>query len=123
METVKQSDEEYVRGVWEHPWVYEGKRKLDLKIQYPVHFEGATKDGMGPLWSAAAAFTRERLEEVRELRYGLSLLKLLHSNYLNTPKEEQNPHDHVADQNAIGRTIARLESTLADKLTGMKAGA
>jgi len=74
-------------------------------------------------WSAARAFTEKRLEQIRLLKYELSLQRLCLANYDSTPIDQRNPHDHDDDRNAVARTIARLDSILADLQRGMTAPA
>lgn len=58
--------------------------------------------------------------KIAELKYELSLQRLLLENFDRAPLSQRNPHDHDMDKDAIRRTIGRLESQLADLLRGFK---
>jgi hypothetical protein len=48
------TDREYVESVWEESRLYHGARKMELKLKWPIRFEGSTKEGELPLYAAAA---------------------------------------------------------------------
>jgi hypothetical protein len=107
------SDEEFVRSVW---------RKVHVTKQrnhrpYWVH-STTTYLGNGPfgteseMWSAAAAFTRERLESVRQVEEEIEWIQdcIDMSGIVH-------PERGIPEQRRI---LARLESIRADLKRGMK---
>jgi hypothetical protein len=109
------SDEEYVRGVWEEAnagddaagvlagpyWVciYDRKR----------WFYGHTE---ADAWSAAAEFTRNRLEQIKQVEEEIRLLQSMVILLRSEPMDATAP--------VYRRTIARLEAALAELRKGMK---
>ena len=106
--------EQKVRAVWERVFVCDGSYR-----SYPsgtILFNWANHRFYDfPSWDAALAFTEARLEEIRQLRYEISLQKLL-----LRVKGEWGLMDGDADRAAVARTITRLESILADLTAGMR---
>ena len=119
-------NEKFVRSVWEH-MIY---RDSALSVPCGPHYVilSSRENGWGKVfggfyrrtkkeaWSAAADFTRQRLEEVRQVRYEISLLKLIHV------QGGWGEIDGEADKAAILRTVSRLESVFIEKTHGMKEG-
>jgi hypothetical protein len=119
------SDEEFVRSVW---------RKVHVTKQrnhrpYWVH-STTTYLGNGPfgteseMWSAAAAFTRERQEQVRQAEFDIDHVtkfrdavgRCCHEH----PYTSQTLDVEIPNLQSWQRILARLESIRADLKRGMK---
>jgi hypothetical protein len=118
------TDQEYVKEYWE------SVRYADTAISvlagphyvilpdYPAKRQfAAYRHTAEEAWSAAAEYTRNRLEEIRKIKYEISLLELIHAQ---GDRSEWHPMDHEDDQDALLRTVSRLEAILADLKRGMK---
>jgi hypothetical protein len=130
METVKQSEEEFVRGVWE--WVIVRKRDDRLEWEWfgSLTFQAGPllRDTEAEAWSAAAAYTRERLEQVRQVTREIEVCGRWSHTYTMRVTDSYLPNKYnivgpVRDFIACTRICARLEAELASLTAGMKAGA
>ena len=69
-------------------------------------------------WSAAAEFTRKRQQEIADVKYEISLQRLILSSHES--QEWHNPQDWEIDKAALQRTIARLQSAMTELTRGWK---
>ncbi len=106
------TDEEYMRSVW--GWVrqrfsepHEGYAQGVYVIEIPMQ-KFSHKD-IAAAWSAAAAFTRERLDQIKLLHRDIATIRV-DLGFAKT--------DHT--QGTYSRVIARLESELKSLTAGMK---
>lgn len=124
------SDEEFVRAHWEQPELTdhticcaedESDAPYRVQIGLIVCKWAASPEGA---WSAAAAYTRERLEEVRQLRREVDYMRRewqTVSVWVDVDMTDGNSDvDGVRDLHVCSRILSRLESILADKLRGMR---
>lgn len=109
--TDQMSREEYVRSRWdlvhECDGPYMGYQKGTILVQ-EVRYQWA----VFPSWSAAKDFTVRREDEIRQLREEIRLLRGMIALLQSEPGDETAP--------VYRRTIARLESALAELQKGMK---
>lgn len=105
------TDEETVKAAWVNigEYDYGGSTKYVYLADAPREFSGT---GKAKAWAAAADFTRDRQEQIRQVREEINLL--LSMVILLTTE----PGDLTAP--IYERTIARLESILTDMRKGMK---
>jgi len=120
------TDEEYVRSRWEQVSVtdwYAGQpcsvEAWSVQLYRWTSRIGNTATD-AKMWANALEFTRECERKIAELKWEISLQKLLLSNADALPQEERNPHDHDADRDAIARTVGRLEEIMTNLQLGMK---
>ena len=75
-------------------------------------------------WSAAAEFTRNRLEEIRQVDEEIRLLKGYNKSNKscseNSFSELRSREQHTTSFITVGRTIVRLQAALAELKRGMK---
>jgi hypothetical protein len=104
-------DEEFVRAHWEEPTYFRPAHVINVSSGYTQDsvVSGESEDAA---WSAAAEFTRERLEQIRQIKQEMSLLGGMVVLLSVEPGDETAP--------IYQRTIARLEAALADLKRGMK---
>jgi len=122
-------DEKFVRDHWE--WVlvgeaqpYAGYKEHEFVWQLPGHkcYEGY--ESKEKVWSAAAEFTRERLEQIRQVEEEFTVLDIDQGN--NWRDACKIPDFSMLRGFAFtqyvrrARTMSRLESILADLKRGMK---
>lgn len=116
MVQVKQTDEEFVRGVWEKvqrhdqrhmhqsPNEWHGYVIVDTGISEVMIGSGTRKEA----WLAAAEFTRDRLEDVQELREEMREVEFISGPFSGERGESWK------------RILARLNAELARLTAGMK---
>lgn len=134
-ETVVLSDEQFVREHWSDRLfdnglhLYEGARSFHLRLgQRKFDFTQKTKQ---ECWSAARAFTEDRLEQIRQVEEELSLLygqraslgewiahKLLDLEFNQIDAQEV--PIRVRQLHRTERIIARIETTRDDLKRSMR---
>jgi hypothetical protein len=128
----RMTDEQFVREHWEridaHDWVnhINGDTGFLIAIE-PSCEDGSIGIGMefheeakpkSQAWSAAAEFTRDRLEEIRQLEEEIAMVRgdrddmLRHINFHEL--------EWIVECARWSRILARLESALEDLKKGMK---
>jgi hypothetical protein len=130
------TDEELVRANWD--WVqvrlakpFEGIAKGKWMARLPMlPFSHHGFNTEAEAWAAAASFTRERLEQVRQLERELLIQHNLRDMYARDTKACINWTCSILGRGlegawatcayTVGRTILRLESALADLKRDMK---
>ena len=108
----------FVTGVWEG--ISEDMNESHILDTYPILLRFWTTEQ----WTAAAAFTRERLEEIRQVKEEIAWLKMI------TPSEQTwksctwMTSDRAFDYGVFGargnRILAREQSALAELVRGIK---
>jgi len=96
------TDEEYVRSRWKKAYQYQSLSGVPF-IQFGPHALAT--------WSAAAEFTRQREEEIRQLLEEIAQAK----RWIDLDLRKS-----IHNMDASYRILARLESALAELLKGMK---
>lgn len=119
----EQRVEQRVRAVWRFFNYSEPDADCDIAIVQIVTSRGVnefTDKDPKMAWDAALVFTESRLEEVRQLREEIALLRqycdwcgIIDSGY---PLGHQDAKDNAR----MNRTVSRLESILAEKTAGMR---
>jgi hypothetical protein len=130
------TNEEYVQSVW--GWVqvrlaepFEGVAKGKWVVRIPLlPFSQVGFDTEDAAWSAAAEYTFEHMEKVRQLREEIGLLRKqkIHGRTI-VQGAILNPHyayflkEQVIDLARLCRTLSRLETELTALVQGMKGAA
>ena len=97
---MSQSDEEFVRGVWKPVYRYQSLSGVSM-IQFGSHSLQT--------WEEAAAYTRERLEQIRQVEEEVELIEGGLKEILPT-----------STLDALERILVREQAALADLKRGMK---
>lgn len=106
------TDEEFVRANWVE--VYNDGYSVRLILPEALWIEAPKFSGALSRWSAAAAFTTERLEEIRQLREEIALVADWKDGTLGMGRES------TIERCRWARILIRLETTLADLKRGMR---
>lgn len=122
-------DETFVRANWKYIRVHEQATTHEVRKDWHgyVFVDAITREillGSGnrtERWVAAADFTRDRLEEIRQLRRDVSGVNRTLSNLgtLITERDEDCASS-VRAWCSAARILARLEAQLAELMKGMK---
>lgn len=116
-------DEEFVREHWKHISYHEPFVRID-QIEAD-HYDDRTCVG----WEDAAAFTRERLEQIRQLEADVALVDGIFKSAVRIVKGQIN-YDHyisfvpeqVVECVRLQRILAREQAVLSDLKRGMIGG-
>jgi len=101
------TDEEYVRSKWRNCATKRDEHNRWLMFTNNAMYRAVFADSLEKLWAAAAEFTRERLEQIRQLEEEIAWLS--------------DGIDVTGDDEPIGeRILAREQAALADLKRGMK---
>lgn len=118
-------NEQFVRSVWDGVnWGasnYEGS-EFGVVIYDDSQGTGFRCKTQSEAWQAAADFTRERLEEVRQLQEEIELLGGDLEVELPSPLSGEIRTIFDRESAIYERVISRLQAILADKTRGMKEG-
>lgn len=109
------ANEDYVRSVWRNVREYADRTSCavviltgsDAEDVHSSDFERTTKESA---WSAAAQFTRDRLEQVRQVREEIEVVR--------RRKHEDGKYPAIAA--VWSRILARLEAELTRLTAGMR---
>lgn len=133
------TDEEYVRNRWKSPWMTTGQTGnfgvVLITASLAVWGDGSGFETEAAAWSSAAEFTRQREEEIRQLRREIKqvehMVECLHWHRTFAQKQvEDEPGEPMSASDASGeyardlvtwnRTLARLQRDLTALLNGWR---
>lgn len=97
-----------IQSVGTHSFVYLSQWDRTEEYPYP----------QSRLWAIAAEFTLKRQQEIADVKYEISLQRLVLYNHES--QEWRNPLDWETDKAALERTITRLQSALTELTRGWK---
>jgi|SRR5690242_9416995 len=105
------TDKEFVKQHWVTPGVYSsGAGSWYAMNLYPgtERLGGCNLSSRKAAWKAAAEFTRQRLEEIRQVEQEIGITRILSLSLIG------------GDRSLLEGVIARLEAALSDLRKGMK---
>lgn len=116
------TDREFVEQHWENTAMH-FDRGIGRHIFFTNNdlYRAVDADSITELWSKGAEFTRERLEEIRQLEREIEKVRSMRvSNLAHAISYSRGSEEYGRDAAEWGSLTSRLESLLAEKRKGMK---